>query len=102
MDLDAFRQGDLARKHFSPREMDTGLVCALRVRPMARWSFDVSRSYRQEDFSQLHVRLMEKLAPHVLRAKQIEDAIQAPAHPSGHAGDHIAGVGESWLSPIPA
>lgn len=79
MDLRTFQGGRLSRDYFAPREMDNGLVCAFRTTPTSRWTFDISRSRRQEDFSDTHVALAKKLEPHFKRAMQIDFAAQRRA-----------------------
>lgn len=87
MDLDAFRERDLARLHFSPRDMDNGLTLVLRASPTMRWSLDISRHRRQPDFSGAERSLVSRIAPHVLRALEIAAALHpAPGLPaSAHA-----------------
>lgn len=89
MDLDAFRQRDLMRLHFRPRDMDNGLVCVFRSGPMTRWSLDVSRHYRQEDFTPAEKTLALRLMPHVLRALQIAAATGSAPVRSGLAGAYF-------------
>jgi len=79
MDLDSFRQGDFARKYFKPRDMDNGLICMFDSGPLKRWSVDISRRQGQDDFSDGDVELSLKLAPHLLRARQICTALAAAA-----------------------
>jgi len=74
MDLDAFRQRDLARLHFGPRDMDSGLTYVLRSSPVTRWFFDVSRHRRQPEFSDAEKKLVHLLGPHLLRASEIAAA----------------------------
>jgi DNA-binding CsgD family transcriptional regulator/PAS domain-containing protein len=77
MDLERFRQSDFARKYFRPRDMDYGLLCLLDAGPLKRWSVDVSRRHRQDDFSPADVMLSLRLAPHMLRAQQVGAALGA-------------------------
>lgn len=79
MDMPTFRGGLLSRDYFGPRDMDNGLVCAFRATPASRWTFDISRSRRQEDFSDTHVALAKKLEPHFNRAMQIDFAARRRA-----------------------
>ena len=79
MDMPTFRGGLLSRDYFGPRDMDNGLVCAFRATPALRWTFDISRSRRQEDFSDTHVALAKKLEPHFNRAMQIDFAARRRA-----------------------
>lgn len=77
MDLDAFRQRDLARLHFRPRDMDNGLTYVFRSSPTTRWFFDISRHRRQPDFSEAEKKLAHRLGPHLLRAREIAVATRS-------------------------
>lgn len=75
MDLKAFRERDLSRLFFRPRDMDNGLVSIFKSGPLTHWSLDISRSRKQEEFSDRHVALSRRLLPHVLRAREISTAL---------------------------
>ncbi len=81
VDLDAFRQGDYSRRFFKPRDMDNGLLCVFRNGRTTRWSVDISRSKVQPEFERRDVDLLEQLAGHIRRAKELEIALRHAAFP---------------------
>ncbi|CDZ70739.1 Hypothetical protein NGAL_HAMBI2610_23420 [Neorhizobium galegae bv. orientalis] len=101
VDLDAFRQGDYSKRFFKPRDMDNGLLCVFRSGRTTRWSVDISRSKAQPEFEHKDVDLLEQLAGHIRRAKELEIALRHAAFPGianllhaymvvdgrGHSGD---------------
>lgn len=89
MDLDAFRQRDLAQLYFRPRDMDNGLTYVFRSNPVTRWYFDISRHRRQSDFSDAEKKLAHRLGPHLLRAREIAGAIRSTATGIASAGAYF-------------
>lgn len=89
MDVDAFRQRDLARLHFRPRDMDNGLTYVFRSSPTTRWLFDISRHWRQPDFSEAEKKLAHRLGPHLLGARKIAAAMRSAETGIPLAGAHF-------------
>lgn len=75
VDETAFRQRDLWRYWFRPRDMHNELVCKLASSGSAHWFLDINRGPRQGAFSATDIDLMGKIAPHMLRAGQITRCI---------------------------
>lgn len=71
VDERAFRKRELWQDWFRPRDMHGQLVCKLASSGTANWFLDVNRGSRQEAFCAADIDLMEKIAPHMLRAGQI-------------------------------
>lgn len=67
----AFRKRELWQDWFKPRDMHSELACKLASSSTANWFLDVNRGPRQETFGSADIDLMNKIAPHMLRAGQI-------------------------------
>jgi DNA-binding CsgD family transcriptional regulator len=71
IDETEFRRRELWHDWFRPRDMHNELVCKLAGSSSANWFLDVNRGPRQEAFSATDIAVMQKIAPHMMRAGQI-------------------------------
>lgn len=73
----AFRERELWQTCFRPRDMHHGIACNLASSSDAYWFVDIQRGARQPAFEDADVDLLQKIAPHILRAGQIGRSLQA-------------------------
>ncbi len=63
------------KEWMAPRDMYGGLCCRLVARGNCSWIFDVQRGLRQDPFDRTETRLVGLLAPHLVRAMEMSDAL---------------------------
>ncbi|UDL87941.1 helix-turn-helix transcriptional regulator [Mesorhizobium sp. PAMC28654] len=73
----AFREREIWLNCFRPRDMHHGIACNLASSSDAYWFVDIQRGARQPAFEDADVDLLQKIAPHILRAGQIGRNFQA-------------------------
>lgn len=73
----AFREREIWQSCFRPRDMHHGIACNLASSSDGYWFVDIQRGARQAAFEDADVDLLQKIAPHILRAGQIGRSFQA-------------------------